>query len=152
LMISEAHLRSAQEIAMMGSYEYEITSQAFKWSEQVYRIFEYAPGEEINLDKISARVDPRDVVQLYTAFEQVFKKETEKCQVACRIILPDGKIKHIQSKGLLLSDVAGNAEKIVGVIQDVTERKIAEEKLKESKELLESVFDASFNSINVLRS
>jgi PAS domain S-box-containing protein len=125
---SEARLLQAQAIAHVGNWELDISSQRMWGSEEAFRIYGVeVPSASLQFDQLAhipleeerSRLDKamNDLLYARGAYDLEF-----------RIIRPnDGEIRVIHTMADLLYDEKGEPEKVVGVIQDVTERKRAEE-------------------------
>jgi PAS domain S-box-containing protein len=123
---SEGYLAQAQRLSQSGSWAWNLRTGARFWSEETFRIFGYeADKTEPTWSDILDRVHPDDraaIVQK-AELETTLKEESE---FDWRIVLPDGRIKHLHSVAHPLMDEAGEITEIVGTIIDVTERKRAE--------------------------
>jgi PAS domain S-box-containing protein len=123
---SEGYLARAQSLTQSGSWAWNVHTGARFWSQETFRLFEYDP-EKVKptwLD-ILERTHPED----RAAMEQQAKIETtrkEDSEFDWRIVLPDGRIKHLRSIAHPVLDESGEVTEIVGTLMDVTERKRAE--------------------------
>ncbi len=137
---SESLLSSTQRIAHIGSWVMELsdsrtmeTAKEF-WSDEHYRIFGFEPGEvEITNELFFNYVHPDDRDQL----SEVLRDAIENGQpfaIEHRIILPDGGERTVQAMAeILVDDKTGKPLKLLGSVQDITERKRVEEALRESE-------------------
>ena len=139
LLKSDKSLNEAQKIAKIGNWEYNVLTDDFSCSEEQFRIFEVT---EVKSDKLvdifRSKIHPDD----RTLFDAAFKtsmQQTENIINEFRIICNGGKIKYVTSI-LNATNPDINSTIIKGTIQDVTERKIAEQKLLEI-ELLKSIHE-----------
>jgi PAS domain S-box-containing protein len=126
LMRSEGYLAQAQRLTQSGSWAWNVRTDARFWSQETFRIFGYDPDKvkPTWLD-ILERVHPED----RPAIVQKAKSETtlkEDSEFDWRIVLPDGRIKHLHSIAHPMTDESGEVTEIVGTLMDVTERKRAE--------------------------
>jgi PAS domain S-box-containing protein len=136
-------LSQAQSIAHIGSWEYDLLNNVIEWSDETYRIFGYEPGSfEPDLEITRTRIHPDDLARqdqiLVRASATNLYPPTEY-----RIIRPDGTVRYIYGDAAVTSDDAGNAIKIIGIIQDITERKLAEFALAESERKYREFFTTS---------
>lgn len=140
---NEAQLAKAQEIAHLGSWEMDLTNGAISWSNELYRIYGLAPQSiELTYEKILGYTHPDDREQV----RQAVSHATETLQpLRCdyRIIRPDRSVRTIHAEGETVSDKSGKAIRMVGTAQDITERKQAEEALRETNEALQALIEAS---------
>jgi formate hydrogenlyase transcriptional activator len=136
---SKAHLADAQRLSHTGSAGMEAGTQRLFWSEETARIYGYAPETEPTLDLILKRVHPDDVELLKSHLGQASRAGSD-FNFEHRLLMPDGSIKYILSLLHGLKDGNGNEES-VGAIMDVTERKEAEQRLKQQETELRQVVD-----------
>jgi signal transduction histidine kinase len=136
LKISESRLAEAQRIAKIGNWEFDMTVNEVYWSPEVYKIFELNPAEfiptiENYLNYIAS--EDRDIV---------IGKTKEAIQgrpfnVDFQIVTPAG-VKHANSQGYALMGEDKVTKKLIGTLQDITERKLAEQEIQKARELSES--------------
>ncbi|MDQ3191021.1 MAG: PAS domain S-box protein [Bacteroidota bacterium] len=147
LIRSQDHLKEAQAIAKIGSWEKDLRTMKSIWSEETYRIFETDPvhftGDH---NKFLQFIHPEDREKTSYLFENSVKNNTAH-SFDFRIITPKGNIKFITENREMHVDDQGVPSRAVGTYQDVTERKIAELQLKDSEEKYRSFFDNSMDGI-----
>lgn len=131
---SETQLKAAQRIAQMGSWEWDLPSNCFTWSQELYRIYGVNPAEQITFERFIVFVHPDDrrLVQSFFESKRMFSIEH-------RIVRPDGETRYIQIRAEVVSDSEGNATSLMGIAQDVTDRKRADEQLRSSREQLRAL-------------
>jgi PAS domain S-box-containing protein len=131
---SETQLKAAQRIAQMGSWEWDLASNYFTWSQELYRIYGVNPAEQITFERFVELVHPDDrrLVQSFFESKRMFSIEH-------RIVRPDGETRYIQIRAEVVSDSEGNATSLMGIAQDVTDRKRADEQLRSSREQLRAL-------------
>ncbi len=145
LRLQSAHLSEAQRFANLGSWVWDMAHGTVTWSNQLYEIYGLKPGEfggtfesflscvhEDDRDRIRA-----EVTKAYQS-GQPFRLEE-------RIVRPDGEIRNLQSSGEVIKNERGNAIRMLGICQDVTEQKQAASSLREVETqyrlMIESVHD-----------
>jgi PAS domain S-box-containing protein len=130
---SEAHLAKAQEISHVGSWEYDLKTGLQRWSDESCRIFGFSL-ERVNPDMnlFLSIVHPDDRGRLLEVMKDVCEAGGS-FKADYRIIGPDGYVRYVHCEGEVLRDESGRAIKMFGVNQDITERKRAEEALRESE-------------------
>jgi PAS domain S-box-containing protein len=142
LRLSETRLREAQSIAHIGSWHRDLTSNDVIWSDEVYRIFGYAPGQIApTYAAFLERVHPLDRARLM-AVVPAAARAAAPYSVDYRIVLPDGRERIVQATGRVARDAAGRPLSTTGTVQDITERKRAEQQIREQAELLKQTHDA----------
>jgi diguanylate cyclase (GGDEF)-like protein/PAS domain S-box-containing protein len=145
LRLSRDRLREAQRIAQLGSWEWDIVHNQLYWSAEVYRIFGLAESNE----PLSYQVF------LYTIPEQQRDTVDHEVQQALEkgglyavehsIIRPDRSLRLVQERGeVFIED--GKAVRMVGTVHDITEQRIAEEKMEQ----LGHIFDNASNEIYLI--
>ena len=130
----EAYLAEAQRLSHTGSFGWKPDSGEIVWSDETYRIFEYDPTVKITIDSIAQRVHPEDRAEFQKVIDGASAGATH-FEHAYRLLLPDGRIKHIHALAHALQDASGNRE-FVGAGIDVTSIKRAEEELRRSEAYL----------------
>lgn len=128
---SEAGLREAQQIAHLGNWEWDIRSGECSWSDEVYRIFALDPKQfHPTYDAFLGRVHPEDRERVARGVDAALQ-QGEPFRLEHRIILPDGTERTVDEQGAVTRDEAGHPVRMLGVVQDITERKQAEDERKE---------------------
>jgi PAS domain S-box-containing protein len=140
---SEVNLSMAQRIAGVGSWDWDIKTDRLTWSTETYRIFNRDPGDYTpRVEDALTSVCPDDRKLLEEKVRTAIEKN-EPYEHEYRITNPDGTVKHIHALGEVILDQEGRPVRIRGSIQDVTERKRAEEELRESEQKLRLITDNS---------
>jgi len=130
LRTSEARLREAQHNAHIGSWFYQPPA-TFEWSDEVYELFKLPRGGPITFDAIKAVVHPSDRDGRYRqAFLRAVESGAPNFEAESRIVWPDGQIRTVVVLGKLRRDQDGRLAEATGTVQDVTERKAAEEQIQ----------------------
>lgn len=123
----EAQLIEAQRIAHIGSWEWEIENDKISWSDEVYRIFGLKPQEfEVTFESYLNYIHPEDremVSNIVSATLQTNVFPTYDH----RIVRPDGTTRICNAVGNIILNEHGKPVKMIGISQDITERKEAEE-------------------------
>jgi PAS domain S-box-containing protein len=133
---SETSLKEAQKIAKIGSWELELPCQKLTWSDETYRIFEIDPEQKGELHTTfydSVHPDDREIVN--KAFEESLKTKLP-FEIVHRIVI-DGRIKYLLESCETQYDTDGNPVLSIGTVQDITERKKAEELIQTLNATLE---------------
>src|SRR3981081_1693133 len=122
---SEGYLAQAQRLTQSGSWAWNVRTGDRFWSQETFRIFGYDPEKvKPTWSDILDRVHPEDrpaTIQRSEA-ETTLKEGSE---FDFRIVLPDGRIKHLHSISHPMMDGSGEITEIVGTLMDVTERRRA---------------------------
>jgi PAS domain S-box-containing protein len=130
----EAYLAEAQRLSHTGSFGWKPDSGEVVWSDETYRIFECDPAVEPTIDAVVQRVHPEDRADLQKVIADASRGATD-FEHTYRLLLPDGRVKHVHALAHALQDASGNRE-FVGAVTDITERKTAEKALRTSEAYL----------------
>jgi transcriptional regulator with PAS, ATPase and Fis domain/HAMP domain-containing protein len=124
LQRKEAYLAEAQRLARCGSWAWNLQTGTIFWSQENFRIFEYDPDKTTpRWSHILERVHPEDRLSV----EQRAKAEAAQTgemnsEGDFRILLPDGRIKHLHSISHSVMNYAGEVVEVVGTTMDITEQ------------------------------
>jgi signal transduction histidine kinase/CheY-like chemotaxis protein len=130
-------LNEAQAIAKVGSWELDIPSFKLRWSNETFRIVELEyMSADILYKAYRKTFHPDDVSRFDDSMSTAIKKN-EGFAVEHRLIGPGGSIKYIHCIGEIVKNNKAVTIGLKGTIQDVTERKVVEDKLKKAKEYAE---------------
>jgi PAS domain S-box-containing protein len=139
---SEAHMKAAQQIASLGSWEWDVATGDHQWSDQQCRIFGYSPDSiHPNSDFFFRALHPDDQDKVRHSVEQMLEDDTPH-NVEYRIIRPNGDIRHVHARGEVERDTSGKPVRMAGTVLDITERILTHRRLDillaEQKALLEN--------------
>ncbi len=140
---SNAYLVSAQSIAKIGHWEWDIVADKLFWSDEIYNIFGYKPQEfDATYDAFIATIHPDDKLMVTLEVNKsIDNKDTYN--IYHRIILHDGSEKIVHEVGHAIYDKDELPVKMIGTVQDMTELKRTEEELAKQKEAFETIFEYS---------
>ncbi|MDR3394849.1 MAG: diguanylate cyclase, partial [Parasulfuritortus sp.] len=116
---SEFSLKIAQSIAHLGHWEWDVATGEMKWSDETYRILGYEP--QIMLPSHNSFLEvihPDDREKVASLFGQ--PQKGSGFDIEFRIILPDGKLRVVHGMGTVLLDGPDPQPKLIGTLQDVT--------------------------------
>jgi PAS domain S-box-containing protein len=133
---SEALLAQAEQLANVGSWELDLKTGVLTWSAQIYRMLNVNPqGAPETADRFWQIVHPddRERVQREEA-RAIAEHQPLASEVRC--VLPDGRIRILDQLAVPVYDETGHAVRIGGMVQDITDRKESEERLRKSEALL----------------
>ncbi|MCW4023996.1 MAG: PAS domain-containing protein [Candidatus Bathyarchaeota archaeon] len=140
-------LELAEQVAHFGSWEWDISKPRAIWSPELFRIFGIAPRREgLTLEEYRSFIHPDDLERISKRMDisNVKVKLNQTSKVDYRIIRGDGSIRTIHSQRQVREVTEeGKLKVIVGVDQDVTEQKEAEEALRHSEERFRAVAEAA---------
>jgi len=133
----EKQLRRSQEVAKVGSWEIDLETGELKWSEAVYDIFGAPYGKSISYKDFLQLVHPDDRDFVDEEWNRALKGKNY--DIEHRIVV-EGETKWVREKARIKFDGEGEPREVIGSVQDITGKKLAEENLKESKERLRESF------------
>ena len=129
----EATLEEAQRIAHLGYWDHDLHTDLRTWSDETYRILGLAPQERTITSAVwQDLVHPEDRRMVNEALAEALRGGP-RYDVDYRMVRPDGAVRVVHSKGDVTRDESGRPCRIFGTVQDITERKRAEEDLRESE-------------------
>jgi signal transduction histidine kinase len=121
-----ARLSEAQALAHIGSWTLELADDQFGWSDELYRIFGFAPGSVgVSYGFFLERVHPDDRTVVERTVRQAYS-DRQPFSFEHRIILPGGGERLLHGRGRVLLDEIGQPARMVGTAQDITEQRQAE--------------------------
>jgi len=138
---SEAGLAEAQRMAHIGSWDWDLPNEKVHWSDELYRIYGCDPHKPgATYDELLNYVHPDDRDNV----DNVIKKglNGEPHAIDYRIILANGEERTVHSQAEVIFDEANIPIRVKGVIQDITEHKKTEEKIKTLANAVESSNEA----------
>ncbi|WP_197086973.1 PAS domain S-box protein [Bradyrhizobium sp. LTSPM299] len=145
---SEAYLAEAQRLSHCGVTAYK-GSTVFYGSEEIYRIWGFDPAQGVpNRKAVLQRIHPDDRDRLNAVVERALV-EKKRYSAAYRIVLPDGTVKHLESVGQPVFSTNGELVEVIATQIDVTERKRAEDALRESEAKIRRLVDSNIIGIFV---
>src|SRR5260221_28368 len=133
LQESKARLEEAQRVAHVGHWEWDLETDVVVWSDETYRIFGLSPQERpMDLAAVRAMVHPEDRESLFRADEEALHSEVRP-DTEHRVVRPSGEVRTVHGLGTVKRDASGRPYEMFGTVQDITDRKRAEEALQQSQ-------------------
>jgi PAS domain S-box-containing protein len=141
---SQQRLAEAQRLAQMGSWEYDVAADRVTLSDELHRICGIEPAHlaESMDAAIEQLVHPDDRPHVERNLADA-KSNPKPFGYQVRIVRPDGEIRTLENHGDVVVDDAGRPVRIVGTVQDITDRKRTEGALRQSHEQFQSIIDNS---------
>jgi PAS domain S-box-containing protein len=142
-------LQKAEVIGQLGSYEGELATLHFYFSDNLFRLLGYAPQSFVpTLDWLDSITEPEDVPLVRQVIEQAVRTR-QSYQYHRRIVRPDGQRRQLVSTGQVVCDAAGQPLKLLGTVQDVTEQRQAAAEMQAQTHFIQQVADAVPGTISV---
>jgi PAS domain S-box-containing protein len=134
----ELRLTEAQEIARLGSWEWNVPTSKLSWSDEVFRITGILPSRfSGTLTDFFNILHPDDRGQLRESMDTACRKR-EPLAIDFRIIRPDGSVRHLQAQGKVVLDENGRPLRLAATLQDITERKLSEQAIQDLNQELQA--------------
>ncbi len=129
---SEERLRRALDAARMGIWDWSMHSNTLRWDDNLRRIYGLSPDDRMSsYEEFLERVHPDDRTHVRESVRKVLKDGGD-LDHEFRILLPDGRVRWVADQGEVRRDEEGRPAYLTGVCTDVTERRIAEERLRQA--------------------
>jgi PAS domain S-box-containing protein len=131
---SESYLAEAQRLARTGSWAWGVAGgDALHLSEEWYRIYGFDPEKGTSAwEEKAQRIHPEDRDKWQRAIDRAIDEKSDY-EVEMRILLPDGTVKYIHTVGHPVLNASGDVVQFVGTSTDITNRKQAEEALRQAQ-------------------
>jgi two-component system cell cycle sensor histidine kinase/response regulator CckA len=144
LAANEAKLAEAQQIAHLGSWEWEIAADRVTWSDELYRIYGVNPEDGVSgfgsYGSYLEKVHPDDRARVARVIETALT-ERRPWSIDYRIVRPGGDLRMIQARGEIVLDEEGRPAIVHGTCQDVTDNRRVEDALRATEQLFRRAFD-----------
>ncbi|KAK6033561.1 PAS domain S-box protein [Ostertagia ostertagi] len=138
---SEARYRKAQSQGKLGHWELDIVNKVFFLSDEIYGIYDLAPrGVAEGYDAFLNIIHPDDKQNFITELNEVLNGH-KSMDIIHRIVRKDGSIQFIHEIAELERSESGQPLRLTGMAQDITEQKIADEKLRRSEHKYRLLFE-----------
>jgi len=127
-------LQEIEEMANIGTFEADTTSNTWKASDNFLKIFGLLPKSSYTLEDYQALIHPEDVERIMNLyFENVKNGHEFRCDY--RAIRPDGKLIYVHSRSKVIRDANQQPVKVIGIKHDVTEHMQQTHQLEQMNEL-----------------
>jgi PAS domain S-box-containing protein len=139
----EGKLRAAARLAQLGYWDYDVDEDRVSWSEETAQIFGLPTAERTRRWEAFMRLVHPDDRATFEECRARMLRGTPRGRVCFRFVRADGRVQHLESISEPVRDEIGRTARIVGAIQDVSERKQAEDVLRGSRERLRLALQAT---------
>jgi NO-binding membrane sensor protein with MHYT domain/signal transduction histidine kinase len=131
LQQSEAYLSEAQRLSNTGSFGWRVSTGEILWSEETFRIFQYDRTTKPTVELILQRVHPEDMAVVRPTIARAAQDGSD-FDFEHRLLTPDDSVKYVHVVAHASRDESGSIE-FIGAVMDVTQRKLAEEALRQAQ-------------------
>ena len=132
LQESKTRLEEAQRIAHVGYWVWDLENDGLTWSDETYRIFGLRPQERsMSVEAFQEMIHPEDREFLFRAMQEA--SGGGRPDIEFRIVRPSGEVRIVHSQGAVTKDVPWQPRQRSGIVQDITDRKRAEEALQQTQ-------------------
>jgi signal transduction histidine kinase len=142
---NQERLEVAQRVAHLGSWEVFVKEDRAVWSKEMFNIFGLEQGSGApNIADYSKLIHPEDLDALASTMQRLFAvgKLGDTVSFDYRIVMPNHSIRYLHSERMVREvDEEGKAKRIIGIEQDITERKRTEGALRYERSRLQAVVD-----------
>ncbi len=146
---NRAILARAQKIAHVGNWAWNLKNNTLQWSDEIFAILGFNPQElQPTYEWFLDRVFPDDR-ELFIRSLNIAIRENKLFNIDCRVMRPDGSIRYLNIVAdRIKKDRSGTPEWMYGIVQDITRRKLVENKLRDAQEQAELYVDLMGHDIN----
>ncbi|POZ53837.1 diguanylate cyclase [Methylovulum psychrotolerans] len=130
LRSSMERMKQAQQIAHLGSFEWDLRNNTLQWSDEHFRLWGLPPHSTTPSQALFLRgIHPDDTDKVAQTIGNA-RRSRQRYTLNHRVVWPDGSERYMQNRGEVVTDTVGNAVAIKGTVQDITERRQTEEDLR----------------------
>lgn len=130
LALSEAKLANAQRLSAVGNWEWDVAVDRLNWSDEMFRIYRVAPTHfQAHFGIFLEHVYSEDLPIFQEMLEMAIQRQ-KSIQLDHRILLNDGSLRYIHFHGEYMTDPKTNTRFLQGTVQDITERKLNEARIR----------------------
>jgi len=140
---SEERLQEAQQVAQVGSWEVDLTSGSWWWSDELFRIYgrQFDEGPPTT-EQIRSGIHSDDRDRVEAAFRTLIEEGSESRGTEARVVVETGDLQHHHMLWNVERDAEGRAFRAYGTVSDVTERYRSEEALRRAAAVFETATEA----------
>jgi two-component system sensor histidine kinase/response regulator len=120
LLVREHQLATAQRIAHIGSWDWDVTTDTVTWSEELCRIFGVDPGTKATYASYVERLHPDDRAEADATVQRAAEADPEYA-FDHRVVRPDGEVRWLRGRGVIERAPDGTAVRMSGTAQDITD-------------------------------
>ena len=141
LRASEARLKEAEHLAMIGNSTWDVETDTTIWSEGLYRITGRDPSTPPPRHAERAKLYTPESFALLDAAAKHALATGEPYNLELQVVRADGALRWTRARGAAVRNESGRVCKLIGTLQDITDQKLLEEKLRSSEESFRATFE-----------
>ena len=127
----EARLMEAQRVAHFGSWEFDLASRELTWSQEMFRLLDFAPSKGApTYTKLLERYHPDDI-SMHSRIVRQCEEDANPYAYDIRAIMNDGSVRWFHTRGNAERDAQNQPVRLFGIMRDVTEEKAYQQRIEE---------------------
>ena len=144
-------LNETQNLAHLGSWEFDLELNKLIWSDEAYRIFGFNPNEiEASYNLFLERVHPEDKELVNSTYLDSIKNNQSEYEIEHRIVRHDtGEIAYVLEKCYHERNESGKIVRSIGMVHDITDRKNAEKEIIHFRNLMQYIIEHNRSAVAV---
>ncbi len=147
---SERGLAEAQRMAHIGNWDWNLITNEFYYSDELYRIFGLNPQEfDVSFDEVLKYIHPEDRDYVNNSIKEALNGKKYDA-IDFRIVLADGTERTVHAQGEVIFDEKNIPVRMRGTVQDITERKQMDEALRESEQKYRNIIETTNEGIVII--
>ncbi|MBL4703833.1 MAG: PAS domain S-box protein, partial [Flavobacteriales bacterium] len=147
LIANTALLRESQKIARLGHLKWDIATNNFEWSDEVFRMYGVSPDVEPTFESTLEYVHPDDLIFVEKSLEAAVQ-QVKVYNIEHRIIRADNQqVIWVHAQAKLKFDEQGNPLSLIGTVLDISDKKSDEKALRDSEAEFRSIYESSYSGI-----
>ncbi len=146
---SDERLRLALDGAFLGTAQWDLATSRGRWSKRTCDILGVENGEDVTVEQFRELVHPDDRQRVFRTITEALRSG-DQYAAEYRVVRPDGGLRWVVSRARVQRNEAGKAVGTVGLVLDITDRKLAEERLRESEERLRAIVETTPECVKIV--
>ncbi|MFT6503877.1 MAG: PAS domain S-box-containing protein [Crocinitomicaceae bacterium] len=135
-------LNESQRLAHLGHWHWDINEDVVTWSSELYRIYGLSEGDvQVSYEKYLELVHPEDRERIQTTLYNALQSSEDQVHFEERIVRKNKEVRYLESWGTVVREKDGTPLKMFGACLDITEKKLAQKKVLESKKQFQDLFE-----------
>jgi PAS domain S-box-containing protein len=132
LLKSDTHLKVAQRIGKVGSWEFDMSTGKLTWSDEIFHIYGLEPSPNPPSYEEIKQYIYADDWDYFSETVQSAINLAKSYEIEHRLVQPNGNLIYVMARGEMIYDASGQLTHIIGTAMDISDRKLAEGKILET--------------------